>query len=137
MRPNTLPRKAVAGLLGLTVGIIIVTLTSASNVLSQPPGTAGIVNVKDFRAVGDGITDDTPAIKQALAAALRSKGTVYLPPGTYLINDTLEITDTVAIVGAGWGSTLMLEGGIRKVMILVQGTSAAGKTVGFQASNFV
>jgi len=43
------------------------------------------VNVKDFGAVGDGATVDTPAINKAIAAAARSGGgTVYFPAGTYL-----------------------------------------------------
>ena len=130
------PREIATALLALTLGTMIVTLTGASNVASQLSSTAGIANVKDFRAVGDGSADDTLAIKRALAAALRSKGTVYFPPGTYVISETLEISDTVALVGAGWGSTLMLRGDVRKVMILVEGQSATGETVGFRASNF-
>jgi len=38
------------------------------------------VNVKDFGAVGDGVTDDTAAIQ----AALNVGGTIYFPSGTYL-----------------------------------------------------
>jgi hypothetical protein len=45
-------------------------------------------NVMDFGATGDGVTDDTDAIKQAIATG-RS---VYFPAGTYLITSTLNIT---------------------------------------------
>lgn len=42
---------------------------------------ADVVNVKDFGAVGDGVTDDTAAFVAANTAA--SGGDLYVPPGTY------------------------------------------------------
>ncbi len=41
------------------------------------------------KAVGDGVADDTSAIQLAIGAAAVKGGTVYLPPGTYRITDTL------------------------------------------------
>jgi Pectate lyase superfamily protein len=44
-------------------------------------------NVKDFGAVGDGITDDTKAIQSAIdAASPLSKTTIYFPTGIYIIS---------------------------------------------------
>ena len=53
------------------------------------------VNVKSppYNAVGDGVADDTAAIKAALTAAgvpRSSTPTVYFPPGTYKITATLD-----------------------------------------------
>ncbi len=45
------------------------------------------VNVKEYGAKGDGVTDDTAAINLAML----QKGTIYFPPGTYLISDTLKL----------------------------------------------
>ena len=41
-------------------------------------------NVKDFGAVGDGITDDTAAFVAAIAGG----GDIVLPAGTYFLSDT-------------------------------------------------
>ena len=46
------------------------------------------INVLDFGAVGDGITNDTAAIRLAIAA-LADKGTLHFPPGTYLISNAI------------------------------------------------
>ncbi|HIK15140.1 MAG TPA: glycoside hydrolase family 55 protein [Leptolyngbyaceae cyanobacterium M33_DOE_097] len=53
------------------------------------PADAGVLNVKDFGAKGDGITDDTAAIQAALNAYPNGKRIIYLPNGTYLVSNTL------------------------------------------------
>lgn len=61
---------------------------------------ADVVNVKDFGAVGDGVTDDTKAIQAALDAGKK----VFIPAGVYLCNRELEIkTQGQKIYGAGAG----------------------------------
>ncbi|UXA19296.1 glycosyl hydrolase family 28-related protein [Mycobacterium sp. SMC-4] len=45
-------------------------------------GSRGVLDVRDFGAKGDGVTDDSQAIQSA-AAALRSHGTLHFPPGRY------------------------------------------------------
>ena len=56
-----------------------------------------MVSVKDFGAVGDGLTDDTLALQKALAA----HKSVFVPVGVYLISQPLELTDRQTILGAG------------------------------------
>lgn len=41
----------------------------------------------DWSAVGDGTTNDTTAVQNAIDAANASKGTVYFPPGTYDVSN--------------------------------------------------
>lgn len=62
--------------------------------------TAEIINVKDYGAKGDGTTDDTTAIKAAMAAGVGK--TVYLPAGTYKVsgNPTIIHSNT-RVVGDG------------------------------------
>jgi hypothetical protein len=65
-------------------------------------------NVKSFGATGDGTTDDTAEIQAAIdASEAAGGGWVYFPVGTYRITATLNIPDTVSIMGvADVGSTI-------------------------------
>lgn len=57
-----------------------------------------VVSVKDFGAVGDGVTDDTSAIQAAINYAQSTAGTVFLPGGRYRTGK-LSITGPVSIIG--------------------------------------
>lgn len=48
---------------------------------------ADVINVKDFGAVGDGVTDDTAAIQ----SAFNKCGNIYIPDGEYKCADALYI----------------------------------------------
>ncbi len=46
----------------------------------------GVINVKDYGAVGNGVADDTAAIQAAIDyVGLQGGGIVYLPPGEFII----------------------------------------------------
>ena len=67
------------------------------------------VNVKDHGAKGDGVTDDTEAIRAAIAAA-KTEGNekpVYFPAGSYLISETLNFY-RVSLFGEGIKNTKLL-----------------------------
>ncbi len=57
-----------------------------------PEEQGGVINVKDYGAKGDGITDDTKAFQRALTRDdVANKGKIiYVPHGVYLVSDTLE-----------------------------------------------
>jgi hypothetical protein len=66
------------------------------------------VNVKDFGAVGNGITDDYAAIMTAIASldtssAMAGGGVVFFPKGIYLIRDEIEIHDAIGLTFIGIG----------------------------------
>lgn len=53
------------------------------------------ISVKDFGAVGDGINDDTTAIKQAFLSVNNSHhSTVFFPKGIYKITDTISVSNS-------------------------------------------
>lgn len=66
-----------------------------------------MVSVKDFGAVGDGTTDDTTAVQNALNYFVANKVDLVFPPGTYKITSPLTAiaatnkTDSSRIVGYG------------------------------------
>lgn len=61
-------------------------VTVASQVVL--PVDSRVVNVRDFGAKGDGVTDDTTAIQAAIANP-DGRSFIYLPNGTYLVSKTL------------------------------------------------
>jgi len=63
-------------------------------------GAAGQYSVLDSGAKADGRSDDTAAIQKALDAASKSGGTVYLPPGQYLVAGSLRVPSGVMLAGA-------------------------------------
>ncbi|MBN8812722.1 MULTISPECIES: glycosyl hydrolase family 28-related protein [unclassified Sphingomonas] len=71
-----------------------------------------LFNVKDFGAIGDGVTDDTPAF-QLVASTIDSLngGVVYIPRGTYLLTDHFAFsTGNLHIYGDGIGLSTILVG---------------------------
>ena len=65
------------------------------------PGPQIVISVKNHGAKGDGITDDTLAIQAAFNSVPVEGGSVYLPPGKYLVTATITIPNRTKIVGAG------------------------------------
>jgi hypothetical protein len=73
------------------------------------------ISVKDFGAKGDGTTDDTACIQNAINYAVSVGGVLKFPAGNYLVTgsglklDQSGVTDSdlkhVSIQGAGWGAS--------------------------------
>jgi hypothetical protein len=57
------------------------------------------LNVKDYGAVGDGTTDDTTAITNAINALPAGGGTVFFPPGVYKVTATLPSVSGMTLEG--------------------------------------
>jgi len=92
-------------------------VSSPSTYTLQPISTRNtIINIKDFGAVGDGITDDTEAIQAALYFAaggapsktlvtpIMTARTVIIPAGYYRITSQIHQPPWVQVVGESSGS---------------------------------
>jgi len=67
-------------------------------------------NVKDFGAVGDGVTDDTIAIQAAIDHMFSTYGGggVYIPVGQYIVTQ-IKLKNKIALFGDGWHSRITLK----------------------------
>ncbi|MBC8321091.1 MAG: T9SS type A sorting domain-containing protein [Bacteroidetes bacterium] len=66
------------------------------------------VNVMDFGAIGDGITNDQPAVMNAISSLAGQAGYVYFPPGNYLIEEPIILPDSCILVGSGSDSSTLV-----------------------------
>ena len=99
------------------------------------------VNVKNFGAVGDGVTDDAPAVQSAINS-MTNGGTLYFPAGKYLLDSTVNsgnqvnqnyallITNSITMEGDGTESSVLIQGWYQTTMIVGQySTPQAGLTL--------
>jgi hypothetical protein len=91
------------------------TLQNQISALSVAAGSGiTVFNVVDYGATGDGVTDDSTAIRNAIAAAsAASAGIVWLPSDTYSVSRDasnyycLSIPANVTLVGSGRGLSIL------------------------------
>lgn len=92
-------------------GDALVTATGGMTARTLATRMAEVVNVKDYGAAGDGVTDDTAAIQAAINSipvAREELTAVRFPRGKYLVTATVSITGrNVVLVGDGHGSSLI------------------------------
>jgi hypothetical protein len=80
---------------------VVVSGVNAEDVIYDPPFLGGVqtnveaklaqtVSVKDFGAVGDGVTDDTAAIQDAITASAGK--TLFFPAGTYDFSSAVSLS---------------------------------------------
>ena len=74
---------------------------------------ADVVNVKDFGAKGDGVTDDTAACQ----AAINTGREVYIPSGTYKITTALNVPTGSTVRGQNPASTAIAAYGCNAINI--------------------
>jgi hypothetical protein len=72
----------------------------------KPP--TALINVRDLGARGNGVEDDTAALRQALVKAGEAGGgIVHLPPGRYVISAMLWVPSGVTLQGAGRANSII------------------------------
>ncbi len=72
------------------------------HILQAQPEISAVVNVRDYGAKGDGQSDDTRAINEALKAlATRGGGTLFFPVGRYYLSAGITIPSRTTLKGEG------------------------------------
>ncbi|MFD0717599.1 glycosyl hydrolase family 28-related protein [Paenibacillus sp. GCM10027626] len=103
----TITRRKLLGALGVA-GAAMATggLLSFPKIASA--GTVDFFNVKDYGAKGDGVANDTAAIRAAINAAGVNGGVVFFPVGKFLISSTLVINKPgVSLRGSSPGASVI------------------------------
>jgi len=77
----------------------LITATGATTARSAAAHFADAISVKDFGAVGDGVTDDTAAVQAAINGAQTLGKILYFPAGNYRLTSALTITYGMTIAG--------------------------------------
>lgn len=116
--------------LGSTVDISTLSPIVPGSVVVTTPAW---VSVKSYGATGNGTTDDTAAINNAInAVGAAGGGVVYFPQGTYLTSGTLTIAyDGVRLVGDGKGNTTIKPVTGANFDVIATGIPATSGAAGF------
>lgn len=98
---------------------------------------AGSIDVKEFGAKGDGVTDDTTAIQTAVSAAASGLGggVVLFPAGIYKITTTISYTSTtnpIYIKGAGINRSIIYASNCNAMIINADNSTI--KDISFQTN---
>jgi len=98
------------------------------------------VNVRDFGATGDGVTDDTESIRRAIQQIYketenlndpRTRRTIYIPAGTYLTSNVISIPPYASLQGDGpLSSIIKLQYGNLSVANVSDSAFQSGGTIG-------
>jgi hypothetical protein len=102
-----------------TAAALTGTATNANVVIYNPAGVNAVsttvqaklretISVIDFGAVGNGVTDDTVAIQNAIDYCVANqKGVIFIPAGTYNITAPIRLYTNISLVGEGSGTSVI------------------------------
>jgi hypothetical protein len=118
---------------------VVISGVNAEDVIYDPPFTGAVqtnveaklaqtVSVKDFGAVGDGVTDDTAAIQDAVDSG---ESAVYFPQGTYFTTGTVSIASPGVVLFADDPTTAIIKGNGTNILFSLATTNVAAKNLGF------
>lgn len=94
-----------------------------------------VISVKDYGAVGDGSTDDTTAIQNAVnASGLAANKIVFFPPGEYYVTGTITMHYGTMLQGTPSGTDLqggtVIYHGSTANLFVWDGNNVAGNSTG-------
>ena len=100
---------------GLAAGYTAITGTDISNPTTRTlqHKLDDFASVKDFGAVGDGVTDDTAAINRAFYQLFSRESnteirrSLFFPAGVYIVSDTIKIPTYAKVYGEGKNSSII------------------------------
>lgn len=119
-------------------GGVVVTMPAGGTAVGSKVGLhtfTDVFNVQDFGATGDGVTDDTAAIRAALAVVPATGGAIFFPAGTYLVradpgNASLQTgailpiaTVNTRLFGVGRASVIQVGGASPAYTTIIGGTN--------------
>lgn len=114
-----------------TASTLLTRADGSSNAVYTPAGTGAVattvqsklresVSVKDFGAVGDGVTDDSAAVQAAVTYASSSGLTLVFPAATYFLSSQITATRAGQYNDwkiEGYGAVLLTSGAISALKI--------------------
>jgi hypothetical protein len=109
----------------------LVTATGATSARTLANSGADMVNVLNYGATGDGVTDDGKAFNSATIAAINGRGELFIPGGTYMLSTQWTITHNVPknITVHGYGAELFTGAGVDSALLVTGGYTPHGVRV--------
>jgi hypothetical protein len=139
MRPGSnkaaLPTSTLALDLGITHKESMP--TPASDVIYTAPFTGAItrtaeakfaerISVKDFGALGDGVTDDQPAFQKAVDYVRTiGGGEIFIPRGTYALGSRIDTTgaNNMRLTGEGPDASVLMTTSVSAAVLFAEGST--------------
>lgn len=117
--------RALAGAGVLAAVALIVPVAPTVRVVAA---ASGVIDVREapFNARGDGVTDDTEALRKAIELAAERHATVEIPPGTYVLTAPIRLSGRRSFRVRGGGGGV---GELSGVVLRWQGPAGAAALV--------
>jgi len=91
-----------------TAAFYVIDLVDLENVAAPLTAPANSLSITSYGADTNGIIDSTAALKSCISAAQSPGKTVWMPAGTYIITNSINLPSNTTIQGAGmWYTTLL------------------------------
>lgn len=111
--------------------------TNTNEEISKLKSSFESINIKSFGAVGDGVTNDTQSIQDAINYASTNGKSVFIPNGTYLI-DSIDVYGTgIKVVGESKKKTILKDSGstTKNYIVSITGMENIFENITIEGSN--